>query len=150
MGIFEIYQENKQSVYRLALTWLRSVSEAEDVTQDTFLRLLEKQNTVQPGKERAWLLTVAANLCKDRLRSRKRHPEDPISEQLPEMRAEETVILEAVMSLPVKERTVVYLYYYEGYSTVEIAQIRRCSRSAVSKWLGQARKRLKSRLEEFE
>jgi len=150
MGLSEIYREHKHSVYRLALTWLRSVSDAEDVTQEVFLRLVEREQSVQPGKERAWLLTVTSNLCKDRLRAWKRHREEPLSEQIPGMSTETSSLLEAVLELPVKERTVVYLYYYEGYSTMEIADIKGCSRSAVSKWLGQARKRLKSRLEEFE
>lgn len=150
MDLTEIYRQHKQSVYRMALTWLRSVSEAEDVTQETFLRLLEWKDRLQPGKERSWLLTVAANLCRDRLRLRKRHPEEPLSDQLPGVSPGHSAVLEAVLELPVKERTAVHLYYYEGYSTVEIAGIMDCSRSAVSKWLGMARKRLKHRLEAFE
>ena len=150
MEISELYREYKQSVYRLALTWLRSVSEAEDVTQETFLRLVEWGSCVQPGKEKAWLMKVTANLCRDRLRARKRQAEEPLSEQLPGMNPEHSEVLEAVLQLPVKERTVVYLYYFEGYSTMEIAAIRGCSRSAVSKWLAQARVHLKSRLEGFE
>lgn len=150
MELSELYREYKQSVYRLALTWLRSVSEAEDVTQETFLRLVEWGHCVQPGKEKAWLMKVTANLCRDRLRARKRQAEEPLSEQLPGMNPEHSEVLEAVLQLPVKERTVVYLYYFEGYSTMEIAAIRGCSRSAVSKWLAQARVHLKSRLEAFE
>ena len=150
MELSELYREYKQSVYRLALTWLRSVSEAEDVTQETFLRLVEWGHRVQPGKEKAWLLKVTANLCRDRLRARKRQAEEPLSEQLPGMNPAHSEVLEAVLQLPVKERTVVYLYYFEGYSTMEIAAIRGCSRSAVSKWLAQARVHLKSRLEAFE
>jgi len=150
MELSELYREYKQSVYRLALTWLRSVSDAEDVTQETFLRLVQWRSRVQPGKEKAWLLKVTANLCRDRLRARKRQAEEPLSEQLPGIRPETSALLEAVLELPLKERSVVYLYYYEGYSTMEIAAIRGCSRSAVSKWLAQARIHLKSRLEAFE
>lgn len=58
MDISELYREHKQSVYRLALTWLRSVSEAEDVTQEVFLRLVQWRSRVQPGKEKSWLLKV--------------------------------------------------------------------------------------------
>ena len=149
MELTELYQQHKQSVYRLAVTWLRSACEAEDVTQETFLRLIEWKGKLQPGRERSWLLAVAANLCRDRLRLRKRHPEEPLSEQLPGIGPKDFEVLEAVLELPLKERSAVHLYYFEGYSTVEIAAIMGCSRSAVSKWLGMARKRLKHRLEAF-
>ena len=60
MELTELYQQHKQSVYRLAVTWLRSACEAEDVTQETFLRLIEWKGKLQPGRERSWLLAVAA------------------------------------------------------------------------------------------
>ena len=105
MDISELYREHKQSVYRLALTWLRSISEAEDVTQEVFLRLVQWKSRVEPGKEKAWLLKVTANLCRDHLRARKRYSEEPLSEQLPSMKQENSGVLQAVLDLPVKERT---------------------------------------------
>ncbi len=70
MDAAALYREHKLTVYRLALSYTRSAAEAEDVLQSTFLKLLEKQPQLEAGKEKAWLCTVTANLCRDRLRRR--------------------------------------------------------------------------------
>ena len=93
-------------------------------------------------------MTVTAILCKDRLRFLKRHASEKLPEDIPYASGSTLEITDAVMSLSVKERTVIYLYYYEGYSTAEIAQIQKISRSAVTSRLERARKHLKNRLEE--
>lgn len=68
MDITQVYNDNKNSVYRLALTYLHSQAEAEDVCHDVFIKMMEHKISISPGKEHAWLLTVTANECKDRLR----------------------------------------------------------------------------------
>lgn len=60
MGIPELYANHKNAVYRLALTYLHAIEEAEDVTQDVFLKLIANGDAIVPGKERAWLLTADA------------------------------------------------------------------------------------------
>ena len=147
MDILKVYEQQKNAVFRLALTYLHSVSDAEDVCHDAFMKLIEHQNQILSGKERAWLATVTSNLCKNRLRLAKRRQEEPLTEDLPLPAPEDTGVYEAVMSLPVGERTVVYLYYYEGYATAEIATIQEISRTAVTTRLERARKHLKNRLE---
>lgn len=147
MDILNVYEQQKNAVYRLALTYLHSASDAEDVCHDAFMKLIEHQNQILPGRERAWLATVTANLCKNRLRLASRHREEPLTEDIPLPDTEDSGVYEAVMSLTVGERTVVYLYYYEGYSTAEIAAIQNISRSAVTTRLERARKHLRNRLE---
>ena len=148
MNISQIYNEHKNSVYRLALTYMHSTGEAEDICHDVFMRLIENSASVYAGKERSWLMTVTANLCRDRLRTYKRRHKEQLSDDIAVSSDSTLEITDAVMSLSVKERTVIYLYYYEGYSTAEIAKIQKISRSAVTSRLERARKHLKNRLEE--
>lgn len=75
--VFRWYEQYKNGIFRYALSILKDVQLAEDVLQDTFLRLLSGRGFPDPGKERAWLYTVARNLCFDYLRKhRKERPED--------------------------------------------------------------------------
>ncbi len=73
LDITRVYNDHKNSVYRLAYTYLHSAAEAEDVCHDVFIKMIENQTSVFMGKERAWLLTVTANECKNRLKYQKRH-----------------------------------------------------------------------------
>lgn len=147
MDITQVYMENKNSVYRLALTYLHSQTEAEDVCHDVFIKMIEHKISIFPGKEKSWLLTVTANECKNRLRFWKRHGREELTDSIPVKETESTDILETVMSLSVKERTVIYLYYYEGYTAEEIAGILKITASAVRSRMERARKHLKSKLE---
>ncbi len=150
MDITQVYNDNKNSVYRLALTYLHSQAEAEDVCHDVFIKLIEHKVSVFPGKERAWLLTVTANECKNRLKFWSRHKSEKLSADIPVEDTQSPDILETVMSLSVKERTVIYLYYYEGYATEEIAGILKITASAVRSRMERARKHLKTKLEGVE
>ncbi len=146
--MIQLYEEHKRSVYRLALSYLRSAAEAEDVSQTVFLRLLEKQPRLTPGKEKAWLCTVTANLCRDRLRALRRRPTEPLTPDIPFEDRAQGELVAAVMALGEKERSVVHLYYYEGYSTAEIAAILGIQPSAVTTRLARARTHLKKYWEE--
>ena len=147
LDIARIYNDNKNSVYRLALTYLHTQAEAEDVCHDVFMKMMERQDYVFPGKERAWLLTVTANECRNRLKLWKRQEKKIFPDGMPQKDTPSQDILETVLSLSVKERTVIYLYYYEGYTTKEIAGILKITSSAVRSRMERARKHLKTRLE---
>ena len=110
LNISQIYNEHKNSVYRLALTYMHSAGEAEDICHDVFMRLIQNRASVCKGKERAWLMTVTANLCRDKLRFLKRHSNEKLPEDIPYTSGSTLEITEAGMSLSVKERTVIYLY----------------------------------------
>lgn len=134
-------------MYRLALSYTRSVQEAEDVCQTVFLKLME-QRSITPGKERSWLMQVTANQCRNLLRSAWWKRTEGLDETLQAPAGRDEAVYAAVMALPPKYRVVVYLRYYEEYSTGEIARFLHISQSAVTTRLDRARKQLKPLLEE--
>lgn len=130
------------SILRLAYSYLHSIEDAEEVLQDTLLQFLRTAPDLQsPAHEKAWLLRVAANLSKNRLSYWRRHPQEELSDLLPaeneDPRLEE--VWDSVKSLPPKYRVVVHLYYYEQYTTVEIARLLGKKESTVRSLLARAR-----------
>ena len=146
-NIESLFRSYKDDVYRLALSYTKSIQEAEDVCQTVFLKLLE-QKEITPGKERAWLMQVTANTCRNLLRSAWWKRTVPIEETLPVLDPQYTDTLEKVMTLPPKYRVMIYLRYYEELSTKEMAQLLHISQSAVTTRLNRARRMLKTALEE--
>ena len=113
-------------ILRLSYTYLKSTEDAKDICQTVFLRLLEKPRRFEsPEHERAWIIRAAVNLCKDQLKSHWRRTTVDLeaARAVPAPEAEEGSLLAAVNLLPPKYRAVIYLYYYEGYSANEIAQL---------------------------
>ena len=137
----------ENTLLRAALAILGDVSEAEDAVQDAFLRYLEKKPAFRDGEhQRAWLLKVLANGCKSRLRSRKRHGTVELLDVYPAPDQGSREVLEAVLALPPRERAAVHLFYYEGYSTEEIAAILGQRPGTVRSHLTRARQALRQRL----
>lgn len=148
--VSELYAAYAQDVYRLALSYLHSSHDAEDVCQSVFLTLLEKNVTLLPGKEKAWLLTCAANACKNHLTSFwKKHTQE-LDEQMIFSDNREKELWEALSFLPPKDRALLHLYYFEGYSQGEISQILRISRTAVQTRMQRARQKLEKELNVYE
>ena len=140
-------------VYRIALNYLKAPEEAEDVTQNVFLRLLRSSKSFASEEHlRYWLVRVAINECKRSLTSlwRKTEPLEDYADKLSFSSPEKSETYLAVMSLPRKYRMVIHLYYYEGYSTAEIAQLLHIPQSTVRTQLERGRKLLRERLEEAE
>lgn len=146
MDIVQIYEAHKNFIYRLALSYTRSSADAEDICQETFLRLMDHAAKVRSGKERAWLATVAANLCKNRMKAARRETNDLPTDMRTEI-PEKSELFYEVMALPEHERVVIHLHYFEGYGTREIAGILRISQTAVTSRMTRARRRLRERLE---
>ncbi len=145
----ELVNKYENTLFRAALAILGDAPEAEDAVQDTFLRYLEKRPALRDeGHERAWLLTVTANLCKSRLRARKRHPAVELLDVYPAPDGESREVAEAVLSLPANQRAAVHLHYYEGYTTQEIAGILGQRPGTVRSWLFRAREALRKYLTE--
>lgn len=141
-------------IFRLAYSYLKSRADAEDVMQETLLKLyLERKPFRSPEHERYWVVRVAANECKKLLRSPWRRRSSPL-EELPETAAfdapAQTELFRQVMLLPPKYRAAVYLHYYEGYAVREIAGIMNANPSTVQTWLMRARGQLKTSLKEAE
>ena len=137
----------ENTLYRAALAILGDPQEAEDVVQDTFLRLWEKAPIFEsPAHERAWLLKVAVNGCKSRLRAPWRRRTAPLLDSYPAADPEEQALMEVIQSLPPKDRSVLHLYYYEGYQTAEIAAMTGWREGTVRSRLARARDRLRDLL----
>ncbi|MDE6601407.1 MAG: RNA polymerase sigma factor [Lachnospiraceae bacterium] len=135
-------------LYRTAYLLLGSPHDVQDALQETLLRYLEKAPAfVSQDHEKAWLLRVTTNCCKDCLRFRRRHAcldLDTLRECLP---ARETRHIQELYALPAKWKTVLILHYFEGYSGKEIGKILGLSESAVKKRLQRAREALRLELE---
>ena len=130
------------TVYRLAFSYVRNCAEAEDICQDAFVRLMGYKGEA-PENCKAWLIRVTINLSKNLLKSGRFTRCTELDGNIPMLDAEQRELMEAVMSLPPKYRSVIHLYYYEGYSVKETADILGVSVSSVTTRLARARERLK-------
>lgn len=132
-------------LFRLCLITLGNASDAEDVVQETLIKYLQKAPEFKDAEhEKAWLITVATNKCKDVLRFKNRHPVvevDEINEFTKD--TSDSGILDALMTLPDKFRTVLVLYYVEEYSTEDIARMIGKTASAVKMRLQKGRRLLR-------
>ena len=144
----EIVNRNEDKLFRTAIAIMGGKADAEDILQDVFVKLFEKQPHFESAEhETAWLIRVAVNLCKSRLRSHWWKKTVPLLETYPAQTDEQQNIIETVISLPSKYRIVIHLFYYEGYSTKEIAEITKQKDSTVREQLTRARRMLKVFLE---
>lgn len=143
----ELIDRYENTLLRAALAILGDPYEAEDAVQDTFLRWLEKRPEFRDeGHEKAWMLTVCANSCKSRLRIRKRRPTVELLDVYPAPDRDCGELAEAVFALPANQRAAVHLFYYEGYSTEEIAKILGQRPGTVRSHLSRARETLRRTL----
>ena len=135
-------------VYRLALVQMKNRSEAEDVFQEVFLRLVRYKDRID-GQEhlKPWLIRVTVNCCRKQFDSAYRRRTVPIDREIGEEQSYEmdtpgNPVYDAVLGLPDDYRSVIHLFYYEGYSTAEIAQITSSRESTVRTRLTRARRQL--------
>ena len=149
-----ILDEYGNSILRLAYSYLHNMSDAEEVLQDTLLQFLRTAPAFANGThEKAWLLRVAGNLSKNRIDYNRVRATDelfpfkqkpPLSGELAaEGREDLSFVWDAVKSLPVKYREVIHLFYYEDYSTSQIAQMLDRKETTVRSDLRRGRIRLK-------
>jgi RNA polymerase sigma-70 factor (ECF subfamily) len=140
MDRMELYHN---MVYRLAMTYMRNIQYAEDITQEVFIKLY-KHNKVfaSLAEEKAWLIRVTINACKDLLKSAWLKRTVPMDENLTFQNKEKSELFYAVMSLGKKDRLIIHLYYYEDYSVKEIAKLLHIRQTTVQTRLYRARKKL--------
>lgn len=155
-----IVQAYMDTVYRIAINYAKSVHDAEDVVQNTFVKLLTRKVDFRDEEHiRRWLIRVAVNECNNLCSSYWRRNVDSMdaigagmefTAQEPESGAasEYSSLYDAVRMLPPKCRIVVHLFYYEGYSSKEIADILHIREATVRTRLVRARKLLKEQLKE--
>jgi RNA polymerase sigma-70 factor (ECF subfamily) len=153
-GMERLVEEYSDMIFRIAFHNVGNRAEAEDITQNVFLKLMEKAPPFEDREhERAWIIRVTLNLCRDWFRSpwhRRRAGglEDLENTPSPSREpGEGSEVLAAVLALPVRYRNVVYLYYYEDLPLARIAAILDAREGTVASWLHRARKRLRIALE---
>ena len=140
------YNRQVDTVYRVCYSFMKNRADTEDMVQETFLRLLSTGKEFESERhEKAWLIVTASNLCKDALKKWWRKSEN-IEDflDIAEEPKQEDSILEIILQLPNDYKDAVYMYYYEGYSTVEIAQHLKCPEATVRSRLSRARSKLQS------
>lgn len=144
------YDRNYRLVYRICFTYMKNAYDAEDCTEDTFVKVLTGNIYFHDEThEKKWLTVAAINLCKDRLKHWWRKQTVLLDEyaELPgENGFEIDETLSVVLTLPPKYKDVIYLHYYEGYGTDEIAVMLKRNPSTVRNQLRDARAKLKEKL----
>ncbi|MCL2153656.1 MAG: sigma-70 family RNA polymerase sigma factor [Oscillospiraceae bacterium] len=147
----ELYRRHVDTVYRLCYMYLKNAFDAEDAVSTVFLKLIKAQKEFHDYEhEKAWLISTAKNTCKDILKHwwKSRRVD---MENLPEVPAwdnqeQENAALSALLSLPEKYKTVMYLYYYEGYTIKEISGMLNRKESTLQTQLSKGRQLLRTEL----
>ena len=130
-------------VFRLAYSYTRSRSDAQDICQEVFLRYFCRRPPITSEEHRrAWLLRVTVNRCKSHLSSWWVRRTVPLDDRIPMPEPEYQELDEVLRRLPEKDRLVIHLFYYEDCTTREIARMMHCTEGAVRTRLTRARQRL--------
>ncbi|MHB1454884.1 MAG: RNA polymerase sigma factor [Saccharofermentanales bacterium] len=138
-------EDYSNMLFKICIVMLCNEYDAEEAVQETFLRYMTKAPAFNGAEhEKAWLIRVATNICRDMQRFRVRHQHLNIDDLYDYYRTEENSgILEAVMKLPQDYKIVIMLFYIEGYNVDGISQITGASVSAVKKRLQRGREKLR-------
>ena len=147
--IEDFVQRHENRIYRTAIAIMGSKPDAEDVMQDVLLKVVDGKapRFESVEHETAWLTRVTVNQCRSRLRSYWWRKKEPLLDIYPAQDNEQQDLLETVISLPSKYRIAIYLFYYDGYSTKEIAEITKQKEPTVRSILTRARHMLREYLE---
>ncbi len=142
-------QKYSDMVYRICFIYLGRRPEVDDVFQEVFLKLLQKSiSFTDEDHEKAWLIRVTINQCKDVTRGFWWKRIDLVENaELPLQDTGEREILLVVLSLPQKYKDVVYLYYYQEYTVPQMAQLLRRSENTIYSQLHRARELMRQKLE---
>lgn len=147
----QIARRYMDTVFRLAFSMMKSRADADDITQNVLLKLYRYEGDFQSESHmKNWLIRVTINECRSAYRSlwRKTENIEDYMDTLALPGPEHRELLEAVMALPRKYRTAIYLFYYEGYSTREMAELLSLPEATVRTHLARGRARLKTILTE--
>lgn len=147
-----VAKQHMDMIFRIAFSYLRSREDADDVTQNVLLALYRTDKVFTDEEHlKAWLIRVTVNACRKALRSpwRRRHVSlEEYAGATPFRSAQESDLFQAIMALDVKYRTVIVLYYYEGYAIAEIGHLLGIPAGTVGTRLARAREMLKAVLAE--
>lgn len=137
--IIEAYSD---MVIRIAYQNTFNKYDAEDITQEVFIRLYREKTFKDEAHMKAWLIRVTINLCKDLKKSFWHRNVGSLVEEWKPFTDSQNNILNEIKALPVKYRNVIYLHYFEGYSHREIADILAVNENTVGSWIRRAKKEL--------
>lgn len=147
-----IVRKHMDTIYRIAVSYTKNPADADDIVQQTFVKLLSRRDSFTDAEhEKRWLIRVCVNECNSFFSSfwRKNVDSmDAISKEPEFTMKESSDLYEAIKQLPQKCSIVIYLFYYEGYSTKEIAEILHIREATVRTRLVRARKLLRAQLKE--
>ena len=141
------------TVMRICMVYLKNTADTEDIFQEVFLKYAQSDKAFENEEhKKAWIIKVAINACKDMIKSFFRSKTTELDDFFPRKNvSDETIdVLTAVLSLPQKYKTVVYLHFYEGYTAPQIGQILGKNINSVYTLITRAKKLLKERLEDYE
>jgi RNA polymerase sigma factor (sigma-70 family) len=140
------FTQYTDTVYRVAVHNTRCKSDAEDVTQEVFVKLLESSKKFKDGEHlKAWLIRVTINECRTLMRKYSRETEQ--SAEIADCAVYDgDSVLEAVKALPENYRNAIYLHYYEGYTAKEIGKILDSKENTVLSWLSRGRAALRKEM----
>lgn len=145
-----IYSRHVDTVYRVCYSFMGNAADSEDATQSVFVKLMSSGLLFTSSEhEKAWLIKVASNHCKDVLKSaaRKTASLDRVAEPIAREEGFD-MVLDVVLALDPKYKVPVYLHYYEGYSAVDIARLLEKPASTIRSHLSEARTILRRALGE--
>jgi len=145
-SIRELYERNFDTLYRVCYMYMKNIQDTEDAVHNAFLKAIETRKQFESeNHEKAWLIRVASNICKNMLKAACRKNE-PLNDNIPDSNIsnEAKELLSELSKLPDKLKIPVYLFYYDGYSSEEIGQMLHISSSAVRTRLQKARERLRN------
>lgn len=157
----EVYDKNFAAVYRICLIYMKNREEALDMTQETFVRLLQKKEKEfrEDSHAEAWLRVTACNLCKNELRHWWKRKRANVEETELLLKTEEEdggllyrerqkEVLAALLALPEKYRILIYFHYYEEYQVKELGELLGENPSTLRSRLAKGKELLKEKLKE--
>jgi RNA polymerase sigma-70 factor (ECF subfamily) len=146
--IDEIVEKYSDMVYRIALTRCQSIENAEDIFQEVFMKYSERAPVFENCEhEKAWFIRVTINLSKNIRKSVWNKRVTKLEDNIILENDNEKEIFEIVSKLPKNYKTVIYLFYYEGYKVKEISKLMKTSEGTIKTWLFRAREMLKEKIE---
>jgi len=142
-----IYERNLDTVYRVCYIYMKNKTDAEDMTQNTFIKFLKNRPVFENLEhEKAWFIVTATNNCKNYFKTwwhRNTNITDEVDTSATDSSDE---VIDAVLSLPIKYKQVIYMYYYEGYNSKDISKLLNVKESTVRTHLSKGREILKQKL----
>ena len=140
----DLIETYADSLTRLAFSYTKNLYDAQDIVQDVFVCLMEKgEKKLSEEHMRAWLIRVTINKCKNHLKSAWISKRSAMPEEITYSSEENRAIIDAVLSLDLKYRIPIHLFYYEGYKIREIAEMLHKNPSTIGTDLERGRNRLK-------